>query len=600
MNIFSFIKSRIAILDVVREYVPLKKLGLYWKGHCPFHVERTASFTVSPHRDIYYCFGCHKGGDVVSFIACIENCSQLEAAYCMIERYGLEVPQEMRSEEGNAHAEREKKSRYTQLCQVVARWCSYQLSRSSNAQAYLAERSITQQSADYFMIGYFAGGARGLKSLLEYAQKHSIMANDLREARIISEHNGRLYSPFEERIIFPIADQYGHICGFGGRVFNKEDDRPKYYNSHDHEFFNKGSLVFGLDKAKKALQETGSVFLVEGYTDCIAMVQAGFINTVAILGTACTSEHLKQLARYANHMYVMYDSDTAGNKAITRLTELCWHEDLELSVVVLPVGSDPASFLRDGGNIQQVVAAAKDIYLFFIEQLGTHATGKSLAERLQAIKGLIARIAKIQDPLKQDLLLRKAAVSLDVSSETLHIELKRITHKEHVSPHVPEVSDTIKHEQSLRIQSNYFTKEILDLEKKLIYAIMNNKSLLPEDDERFLMATLPEPLGKLMKKLHDCRCAQLNPDDGFIAFFEVLDQDEKTFVSRLLCESEDYAMLELSDILLQFQKKQWKSFVHGIKLKLAQAQAEARIGDVQKILLDFHRFKQKMVQRGLI
>ena len=167
-------------------------------------------------------------------------------------------------------------------------------------------------------------------------------------AGILSESKNALYSPFEDRIMFPITDNLGRFCGFGGRTFMPQDERPKYYNSKENNFFTKGSLIFGLNVAKRDIQHKEIVFVVEGYMDCIAMAQHGYTNTVATLGTACTLEHLKQLSRYASYVYVLYDGDAAGQSAILRLTELCWNVNMDLKVIRLPRQEDPASFLAKG------------------------------------------------------------------------------------------------------------------------------------------------------------------------------------------------------------------------------------------------------------
>src|SRR5579871_5907950 len=342
MNIFSFIKERVAILDVVNEYVTLKRAGGYHKGTCPFHHEKTASFTVSPDKHIFYCFGCHLSGDVISFIARIENCSQKDAAQLLAEKYSLELPHNFSFEA--TEKETEHKNHYFLICKAVATWCHQQLLKNNVAQAYFQRREFTPEMFAYFDIGYFPSGNVAINDLLYAMKRQSILAQDLLDAAILAEGRTTFYSPFEDRLIFPIKDTLGRYCGFGGRTFKEHDTRPKYYNSRENDYFIKGSLLFNLDKAKKSIQESGKIFLVEGYTDCMAMTQHGIPNTVATLGTACTLEHLKQLARYAEHIFIVYDSDHAGKSAILRLAELSWQVNLEVKVITLPDGEDPASF----------------------------------------------------------------------------------------------------------------------------------------------------------------------------------------------------------------------------------------------------------------
>ena len=262
MNIFTYVKSRITILDVVKDYASLKRTGIYWKGRCPFHNEKTGSFTVSPHREIFYCFGCQAGGDAITFIAQIERCSQLEAAKIIAERFGIDLPEEIIHASPHEPSLSEKE-RYEKACTFVARWCHNHLATHTGTQNYLEKRGVNNTTIKQFCLGYFPHGSQGIKNLLEHAQKENLLASDLIAANIIFNGKNGLYSPFEERLIFPIKDHLGRFCGFGGRTIKAEDHRPKYYNSHDHPLFAKGSLLFGLDLAKKSIQKQDTVFLLK-------------------------------------------------------------------------------------------------------------------------------------------------------------------------------------------------------------------------------------------------------------------------------------------------------------------------------------------------
>lgn len=425
MNLFNFIKQRLPILDVIGEYATLKKAGLYWKGCCPFHYEKTPSFSVSPHKEIFYCFGCHAGGDVISFITKIEHCTPLEAAQHLVERYNITLPADVEWQRGqDSH---EAKSMYTKTCLVFAHWCAQQLQQDTAAQTYLHERAITPESIRTFMLGYCSSD---IKSLLAAGKRDGVFATNFVDAHILLEGKQGLYSPFEDRIIFPIRDTIGKYVGFGGRVFKKHDDRPKYYNSHDHAFFNKGSILYGLDQAKKKISEKNDVFLVEGYTDLIMMSQHGFTNTVATLGTACSQEHLKILSRYAQRLSIVYDGDQAGHNAVLRLAELCWHVALDPYVLVLPLGEDPAVFLRQGGDLTQVHTGAQDIFSFVIQSTGSAFSQKSLQERLAVAHKILSIIRILADPLKQDLLLNQASDIFGLPFETLKEELRKMSAKE--------------------------------------------------------------------------------------------------------------------------------------------------------------------------
>ncbi|MBA3751338.1 DNA primase [Candidatus Dependentiae bacterium] len=583
MNLFNYIKQRIPILEVIGEYSTLKKAGLYWKGCCPFHFEKTPSFSVSPHKEIFYCFGCHAGGDVISFITKIEHCTPLEAAQHLVERYRIDLPTDIKWQKGQES--HEAKTIYTKTCLVFAQWCNTQLFKNTSALAYLKERSITDESIKNFMIGYCSSD---VKSLLATGQKEGILALNFIDAHILLEGKQGLYSAFEDRIIFPIRDTIGKYVGFGGRVFKKNDDRPKYYNSHEHPFFNKGALLFGLDQAKKTISEKDDVLLVEGYTDVILMNQHGFTNTVATLGTACTQEHLKILSRYAQRLSIVYDGDTAGQNAILRLVELCWQVALDPYVLTLAANEDPAHFLSQGGDLTRVHAEAQDIFTFVIHTMGTSFSQKSLQERITVAKKIISIIQLLTDPLKQDLLLKQASDTLSVPFETLKEELTKVTAK---------ASQRFKRDESpAKTVDSISSPEISQLEKKIFYGILYYKGTTQEDDQYLLRLWLSKPLKKILETL-----LSMQSDEGVSlnVLFETLTNEEKELVSRIIMESEEERSTSLQDLLVQFYKKQWKLTIHHVKLKIYNAQERGDGPEVTRLLNDLTLLKKKMLGRDI-
>jgi DNA primase len=580
MNLFSFIKERISILDVVNEYVTLKRAGGYHKGTCPFHHEKTASFTVSPDKQIFYCFGCHLSGDVISFMAKMENCSQKDAAKLLAEKYSLELPQSLSFETTEKNTE--NKNHYFAICKAVALWCHEQLLKNPTAQSYFHRRGFIAENFSYFTLGYFPSGNTGISDLLYSMKKQSVLSRDLIDAHILAEGRTTLYSPFEERLIFPIKDALGRFCGFGGRTFKEHDTRPKYYNSRENEYFVKGSLLFNLDKAKKSIQETGKIFLVEGYTDCMAMAQQGMPNTVATLGTACTVEHLKQLARYAEHIFVVYDNDHAGTSAVLRLTELCWHVNLELKVIMLPAGEDPASFLTNKGNLSTLIDRAQDIFHFFLDTLGQNFLNKPLAQKIQITRSFLTVISTINDVLKKDILLQKAAKTFDIPFESLKQELDRIQEK--IASPVGHHQTIVKHEQ----------EAVPLLEKRIFCAIMNNIQLFSGESRLRLITYLSSPLRDILAQLKATK--ETTKTITFGCFFDTLNERDKQYVSKLLLEEHEIMDTTAFDRLLeQLQKKQWKLIVRDIKAQLTQAK---QVGDTHKaalILQDFMELQNKLL-----
>lgn len=390
--------------------------------------------------------------------------------------------------------------------------------------------------------------------------------------------NSSLYAPFSDRIIFPIYNHLGNCCGFGGRVFKEHDTRAKYYNSHEHEYFNKGTIIFGLNSAKKTIQLKGCAFLVEGYLDCIAMVQAGYTNTIATLGTACTVDHLKQIARYAQKLYIMYDGDGAGQKAVVRLAELCWQVNLELFVITLPQKEDPASFLAHKQELEPLIAKAPDIFQFFIEHASHQFFSKNLQERLLTINQLLETIAQLPDPLQKDLLLHKMATTFDTSIETLqsHMRKKKI-----------QISN-------FEVKHTNITHQIVlpPLEKKIFSVILTHDTIpLAQDDEIFLLEHMSPPLAQLLKQYRNHSCQ-------FHSFFADIGEEERQLVSNITVEyGQEASPTMLNKLLDEFHKQQWKLRVHDVKIKLAQ-NSNASTEEQEKILMEFQELKKNTLRKN--
>ena len=586
INVFTYLKSRLSILDVVNEYASLKRAGGYWKGHCPFHSEKTASFTVSPHKQIYYCFGCNTGGDVINFIEKIENCSAIEAAKHLSQRFSIDLPE---FQGQHSHNSQEKKQ-YYDLCSLVAQWCHDQLLKSPSVLSYLYGRGMEAAMINRFKLGYFPGGLQAVKQFITFMNKHTILANDLIEAHILQAGKQVLFSPYEDRIIFPIADHLGRTCGFGGRIFKPQDTRAKYYNSRESSYFEKGKLLFGLELAKKAIQESETAFLVEGYTDCIAMAQHGFINTIATLGTACTLEHLTQLARYAQKLYIVYDGDTAGQQAMLRIAQLSWQASLELYIIMLPKGDDPASFLFKKNDLTALIDQAPTIFDYFIGQLGTGFTQMPISQKIQRIRKIIDIITHIPDSLKQDLLLQQTAHALSVPFESLKKELAK-TNELQLNRQTSPIADPEK----TPIPAPALSK----LEKTIFCAIMTNSSLLNQTNETYLTTYLPSPLCTFVKAISELKKTGINP--SFNDIFSSIDPEHKQMISKMVLEYEqEEKTVDFEALLLQLQKKHWKVIVNDIKIKLEIAKKHEDTKEVTALLNHFLDLKKKLIDREIV
>lgn len=595
MNIFGYLKEQLSIVQIVNEYTTLKKSGTHWSCCCPFHHEKTASCMVNEEKGIFYCFGCHAGGDLISFVAKIENCTPIEAAHHIIAQYNLELPAELSFKSASSQG---AKNKYQAICEKTAEWCHQHLLKTAPLKQYLKNRGFDEKSLSSFTVGYFPGGLIFIKEYIEFMKKEAILVDDLLHSHLLFQGKTVLYSPFEDRIIFPIYDHMGAVCGFGGRIYKPEDTRPKYYNSRENEYFNKGSLLFGFDKAKKAIQQTGSAFLVEGYTDCIAMVQHGFSNTVATLGTACSLAHLKTLARYTHELYVMYDADVAGREAVLRLTELCWQVNLDLWVVSLPKGEDPASLLTKNIDITPFIKNKKEVFSFYIDTITDNFSALSLSHKMRVAQSLLARLKTIQDPIKQDLLTHQAAKTLEIPFQTLRTELKKNISIQTVQEKTKEPAVEQKRTPSKEGSSG--SDRTVLLENKVLSAILQDMRLFNINSKAIehLIDHLPTEISGILRKLHTMSIAEKG-EVSFIPFYDLLNEHEQHYTSRFLL-SQDFEKIDeitFKEMLTQLQKKYWQRIIRTLKADLSTAQCNGDTNTVQSLLNKFIELKQSMSDR---
>ena len=584
MDLFNFIKQHVDILTVIGEYTSLKKTGsLYWKARCPFHHENTPSFTVSPHKNIYYCFGCHVTGDVISFIEKIENLSALEAAQHLAMRYHLEIPKEV----SKSIAPALNKSHF-QLCYVVAQWCNLMLLKHPPAIDYLKSRKLSSATCAQFMLGYFPAGARGVQQLLAHVTPLGFSSQDLIDANIIFPGKQGLYSPFEDRIMFPIRDHLGQVCAFGGRIFLPHDTRPKYYNSKESNYFKKGKILYGFDVAKSEIQKQQAAILVEGYTDCIALYQHGFKNVVATLGTACSPEHLQQLAKHAQKIYLLYDADDAGKQAIVRLTASCWQLDLDLKVVSLPIDQDPASMLEHNQSIAPYIENAQEIFNFFVQIKGDNFVQESMKHKMAVVHEMFELIAQVKDVLKQNILLSKIAESLQIPLE--------IIKNEYTNRYV-RINSVSKNSAAIMPKTN--EPEVMRdiLEEQILGAIAYDPSLLTAAYETLLLATLSSFALNIVQKIanykqqHSVVTSENLPT--------ILEPAEFEYLQRVIFLIDSSNLKQtFENLMLRFQKKYWKTVVSHIRMKIVQATRAHDTQEVQRLIDVFEELKVELCKNG--
>jgi len=340
--------SRVDIVDVVDRYVPLKKAGQNYMACCPFHKEKSPSFTVSPSKQFYHCFGCGAHGSAIGFVMEYQGLNFVEAVKNLAEGLGMPVPEERAANPEASRAAREKQLSLEGALTQAATYYKQQLKSAVNAIGYLKGRGLTGEIAARFGLGYAPGDWQNLASVVSDYQSPALLESGL---VIEAEDSGRRYDRFRDRVMFPIRNQRGAIIGFGGRVIGKGE--PKYLNSPETPLFEKGRELYGLYEARQAIRNAGCVLVVEGYMDVVALAQYGVEYAVATLGTATTGEHVRKLLRHADQVYFCFDGDKAGRKAAWRALENSLPQLVDgkaLHFLFLPQEHDPDSYIREFGR----------------------------------------------------------------------------------------------------------------------------------------------------------------------------------------------------------------------------------------------------------
>ncbi len=416
------VRERAAILDVVADYVSLRKSGANYQGICPFHGEKTPSFNVNPARAIFHCFGCGVGGNVFSFIMKMEGLTFPEAVKFLAKRVGVEIEERAPTAlEKRRMDEREALYSITELAVRFYRRILQDDPAGEAGRIYLERRGVDGETSETYRLGFAPDKWDALSRHLE--KKRAPLETAEKLGLIRKRENGGYYDLFRNRLLFTIADPYGIPVGFGGRVL--DDSLPKYINSPESPIYHKSETLFGIDLAKQSMRERGEAIIVEGYFDHLALCQYGVRNVVATCGTALTGGHLKLLQRYAGKVFTLFDSDSAGKKATFRAMELFLEGGLPASVLELPPGEDPDSFLRKEGEkaFESCVSKARPIFDYFIrDQINAHETGSVEGKRI-VLSTLVPRLKQIEDRMQRNLYVAEIARLLGIHENDLRREV---------------------------------------------------------------------------------------------------------------------------------------------------------------------------------
>ena len=417
------------IEDVVGEYIALKKRGANLLGRCPFHDEKSPSFTVSPAKGIYKCFGCGKAGNSVSFLMEHDQLSFADAIRKLAQKYGISLIEDnIQNREEYDEKQQKKESLYTVLA-FAKNYFIQQLQTDEGkmiGDSYFRERSITPLAMTTFELGY---SPQGWESLVNEAKTNQFNLDFFVEAGLIKKkEDGHYFDLFRHRVIFPIHDLTGRVIAFGGRQLIKDDKSPKYLNSPETEVYHKSNVLYGIFQAKKQIKNLNLCYLVEGYTDVVSLNQSGIENVVASSGTSLTEGQIKLIKRFTDNVTVLYDGDAAGIKASLRGIDLLLEQGMNVRCVRFPEGEDPDSYCKKMGstNFKEFLETEVKDFIFFKADLLITSVGNDPIKKTEVLKNLLQSISLIPDALKRSMYIKECSKLVESDEKILIAEVNKI------------------------------------------------------------------------------------------------------------------------------------------------------------------------------
>ncbi len=549
------VKQQADIVRVVGEYVRLKKTGKDFSGLCPFHQEKSPSFTVSPIKQIFYCFGCGKGGDVFSFVMELEKSAFPEAVRTVAEKCGIAIPRP-RERSPEERQENQQRSALVEMHREAQTFFTKQISgtlEGKAARAYLEDRGLDNKAIDRFGIGYAPSDGDALLRFLKQKYQDKLLV----ESGLISrgEQGGRLFDRFRRRIMFPIANDTGKIVAFGGRALG--DEMPKYMNSPETPIYSKSNVLYHMDRAKEALRRSDFAVLVEGYMDAIAVARAGISNVVASCGTSLAEPQIKLLSRFTKRVIINYDPDNAGQMAAERSVALLLEQDFEVRVLALPpVGdknADPDLFIRERG-VEEYTKLLKDSppyvdYLIARARKMDLTTGEG---KRRAVNFLLPYVQKIPNTILRSEWATRIAQQLHLDEPVLRAALSKAATQRH---------------SELKIQPELVGRSAKPVERRLIRMLAEAEGFRRELAQRLQAAQLYHGL---------------ETEKVFAALIIASLADEPMQATEVATQLEERDKRILFEILFEeASEPTWEEAVSCVEA-LQHRQAERELAEVQR------------------
>ncbi|PRR77229.1 DNA primase [Clostridium liquoris] len=581
-DVIQKVKELNNIVDVVSETVRLKRTGKYYVGLCPFHHEKTPSFTVTPDKGIYKCFGCGEAGNVISFVMKTRNASFSDAIQILADRVNIDIKYKDRNSYGANPNEKLYK-----INVEAARYFFSNLRRNKNSMNYLTSRGITERTITNFGLGYAVDSWDGLLRFLK--SKGYSELDMLAAGLIIKSNKGSLYDRFRNRIIFPVFDYKGRVIGFGGRVL--DNSKPKYLNSPETNIFKKGTNLYGLNFAMKNNTD-GMFIIVEGYMDCISLHQYGINSAVASLGTALTSNQAKLLKRYADKVIISYDADLAGEKATLRGLHILKEEGFDVRVLTIPEGKDPDEYIRSHGKdaFLRLMECSTQLIDYRIEKA---AEGIDLRNSQNLVKYAEAALDIIKDlkPVEKDLYVRKLSDKTGINEQALYdlmnnnLQKHGKNHKDMNSPSI--LGNKLYVEPAYVKAERTLLKLIINKKETQNYALkfLNEETFISQKDKEIFKLVLDnleadeEEIGKLIEM-------NIGDADSIKEWVNIVE-------TELISENCDYKVL-IDDYIKEIKKFKLEETRKEIMNKIKNYESEGKIDESLKLAQELINIQKQL------
>lgn len=622
------VRDRADIEEVVSDYVPLKKKGQNLWACCPFHNEKSPSFSVSPAKQIYKCFGCGKAGDPIQFVMDVEGIGFNEAIRQLAQKYGIEIEEEknVTPEEINAYNERE--SLYIVLNfakEFFIKNLDTEEGRSVGL-SYLKERGFDRQIIEKFDLGY---ALDSWDHLLQAAKKSGHSEDLLLKAGLILQKEGdssRFYDRFRGRVSFTIHNLSGKAVGFGARILSQDKKQPKYINSPETEVYHKSDILYGIFQAKKSIREKDNCYLVEGYTDVISLHLAGIENVVASSGTSLTENQIKLIKRFTDNITVLYDGDAAGIRASLRGIDMILEGGLNVKAVVFPDGEDPDSYARKVGSTAfqaYLENNAQDFISFKISLYAEDAANDPI-KQAELIKQVVASIGKIPDPIIRTVYIQQSARLLHMDEEIIQAELNKLFLKEqkdqffkaqreqettYVEDLLPTKEEPTSYSQLIELQEREMLRLLVNYGFEMVSDELHVCQYLLQETEDLNFHT--PVYGKILGIYKEALLEGILPQAEY--FLQQEDQEVKKEVINLITRKYELSSLwesrfqiftthEADDLaktvygsILHLKKRVIKKMLEEAKAKIKEAEDEKAdefvVSERQAVYMELNKFK---------